>query len=102
MLVPLGPTTVSQAVNQIKAQSMQPMPMVAPPSASHENMIWVPDRVVLAPGQSGITVPAHWERLTPDGYLYVPPLTAPQPATGALQSFPSGYFLPTDERPYGP
>jgi hypothetical protein len=106
MMVPLGPTTTSQAVNQINGMSMRPLPLVAPTPAMREGMVWVPDRVVHVPGGLGpsgtIVVPAHWERRTPEGDLYVPPLTAPVPATGGLQSFPAGSYPPPDERPYGP
>jgi hypothetical protein len=106
LMVPLGPTTTSQAVNRMNSMSMRPLPMVAPTPAFHESMVWVPDRVVHVPGGLGppttIVVPAHWERRTPEGDVYVPPLTAPVPGTGGLISYPAGSYPPPDERPYGP
>ena len=103
LLVPLGPTTTSQAVNQMNSMSMRPLPIVALSPVVRDTMVWVPARVVQVPGEpTGVVVPPHWERRTPEGDLYVPPLTAPRPSTGALQSFPGGYQPPTDERPYGP
>src|SRR5712692_9843362 len=85
LLVPLGPTTTSQAVNQMNSMSMRSLPLVAPPPVVRDSMVWVPARVILAPGEpTGVVVPAHWERRTPEGDLYVPPLTAPRPSTGAL------------------
>ena len=103
MAVPLGPTTTSQAVNQLNSASMRPLPMVTPVPASSETMFWVPPRSVLSPGAAtGVVVPGHWERVTPEGNVYVPPLTATEPSTGAVQSFPGGYYSPADPRVYGP
>jgi hypothetical protein len=102
-LVPLGPTTTSQAVNQMNSMSMRPLPMVEPRPALPDSTVWVPPRVIFVPGEpTGVVVPPHWERRTPEGDFYVPPLTAPSPTTGALQSFPGGYRSPTDERLYAP
>jgi hypothetical protein len=103
MLVPLGPTTTSQAVNQMNRASMRPPPMVTPTPVVRETMIWVPPRAVLVPGEpTGVVVPGHWERRTPEGDLYVPSLTAPVPSTGGLKSFPAGYQSPADPRVDGP
>jgi len=103
LVVPPGPATTSQSVNQLNNQSTQPLPRVAPPPPAPNTLIWVPPRSVLSPGDpSGVVVPGHWERRTPEGDLYVPSLTAPQPSTGTLQSFPAGPRSPADERIYGP
>jgi hypothetical protein len=103
LLVPPAMTTTSPAIDQINSMSMRPLPMVTPRPVARETNVWVPERVILVPGApTGAVVPGHWERLTPDGSLYVPPLTVVQPSTGSLLSFPAGSYSPTDGRPYGP
>ena len=42
MAIQLGPTTTSQAVNQINATSMRGVPSVAPTPVPRTDMIWVP------------------------------------------------------------
>jgi hypothetical protein len=98
MAVPLGPTTTSQAVNQMNATSMRGLPSVAPRPAVQEPMVWVPDRVVPLPGYGTVTVPAHWERRLEGRDVYVPPLTVRNPATGVPLTLPAGVQPPSDER----
>jgi hypothetical protein len=103
LMVPLGPTSTSQAVNQMNNMSMRPLPSADPRPVVRDSMVWVPDRVILVPGQpAGAVVPGHWERVMPEGDRHVPPTTVVQPSTGTLQSFPSGTYPSPDERPYGP
>jgi hypothetical protein len=98
MMVPLGPTTTSQAVNQMNATSMRPLPSVAPRQAVGETMIWVPTRVVPLPGQGTVVAPGHWERRLGPHEVYVPPLTVRNPETGATTALPAGSRPPTEER----
>ena len=98
MMVPLGPTTTSQAVNQMNATSMRPLPSVAPTPAMGETMIWVPTRVVPFPGQGTVVAPGHWERRLGAHEVYVPPLTVRNPETGATTVLPAGSRPPTEER----
>src|SRR4030095_1681710 len=47
MIAPMGPTTTSQAVNQINSLATQPMTSPSPPRAvGGEPAQWVPDRMV--------------------------------------------------------
>lgn len=102
MLVPLGPTTTSQAVGRMNSMSTRPLPSAAPRPAVRGDMVWVPDRYVLVVGEpAGARVPGHWERITPDGQHHVPPVSAVDPS-GAPQSFPSRDYPPPAQRPYGP
>ena len=99
MLVPLGPTTTSQAVNQMNATSMRGVPSVASRPVVRDSMIWVPDRAVRLPGEGTVMVPGHWERRLPDGReVYVPPLTVRNPETGATTALPAATRPPVDER----
>jgi len=98
MMVPLGPATTSQAVNQMNATSVRPLPSVAPPQAGGETMIWVPTRVVPLPGQGTVVAPGHWERRLGAHEVYVPPLTVRNPETGATTGLPAGIRPPTEER----
>ncbi len=102
MLVPLGPTTTSQAVNQMNATSMRGTPSVASRPVVRDSMIWVPARVVPLPGEGTVMVPGHWERRLHDGReVHVPPLTVRNPETGATTTLPAGVRPPVDER-FGP
>jgi hypothetical protein len=102
MLVPLGPTTTSQAVNQMNATSMRGVPSVASRPVVRDAMIWVPTRVVPLPGEGTVVVPGHWERRLDDGReVHVPPLTARNPETGGTTTLPAGIRPPVDER-FGP
>jgi hypothetical protein len=102
--VPMGPTTTSQAVNQINSQSMQPMtstqPLTSTPSAVGvgDSMQWIPDRMVSVPGVGVIQVPGHWERRLDAHKVFVPALTGHNPQTGVLSTFPAGTYPPVDER----
>jgi hypothetical protein len=104
LAVPMGPTTASQAVNQINSTSMRPMtaaPSVsATPSAVgvDDTMQWVPDRTVPVPGVGYMVIPGHWERRLDAHKVFVPALTGHNPQTGAMSTFPAGTYPPVDER----
>jgi hypothetical protein len=98
MMVPLGPTTTSQAVNQMNATSMRGAPSVAPRPVVRDSMIWVPARVVPLPGHGRVVVPSHWERRLDGGTVHVPPLPARNPETGVTTAVPAGVRPPVDER----
>jgi len=99
MMVPLGPTTTGQAVNQINSSSTRPMPSVAPRPVTPETMIWVPPRSVTVPLQGTVTVPGHWERRLPGtNEVHVPPLVVQPPAPGAPFTVPAGVRPPVEER----
>lgn len=98
MAVPLGPTTTSRAVNHINANSMRPVPSVAPVPAMREPMVWVPERMVPVPSEGTVVVPGHWERRLEAREVQVPPLIGHNPETGAIRSFPGGIQPPSDER----
>jgi len=100
MLVPLGPTTTSQAVSQMNSMSMRPLPSVAARPVVRDTMVWVPTRVVPVAGEpTGAVVPGHWERRLPDtNEVHVPPLTIFKPSTGTYESTPAGIRRPADER----
>lgn len=99
MAIHLGPTTTSQAVNQMNATSMRGLPMApAPPEASRDTMIWVPSYLVRLPGNGTVSVPGHWERTLDSRNVQVPPLNVRNPATGEVTIVPGGIRPPTDER----
>jgi hypothetical protein len=101
MMVPLGPTTAGQAVNQMNQMSTRPLPSADARPVVRDDMIWVPDRTIRVPGQGDALVPGHWERLTPEGQRNVPPVTATDPS-GTVTQFPSRDYPQPAERPYGP
>jgi hypothetical protein len=99
MMVPLGPTSTGQAVNQINSTSMRPMPSVAPRPVVSETMIWVPTRSVSVPGQGTVTVPGHWERRLPGtNEVHVPPLVVYPQHPGTPFTVPAGVRPPVEER----
>jgi hypothetical protein len=98
MAVPLGPTSTSQAVNQMNSMSTRPLPSVAPRPVVREPMVWVPDRQVRLPGEGTVVVPGHWERRLDGHDLHVPPLTVRNPDTGATTTLPAGTRPPVEER----
>jgi len=100
LLVPLGPTTTSQAVNQINTGAMRPVPSAAPPPVARESMIWVPPRLVPVLGApAGVMVPGHWERRLPDSTeVHVPPLRIFTPSTGTSTTVPAGIRPPVEQR----
>ena len=98
MAIQLGPTTTSQAVNQINATSMRGVPSVAPTPVPRMDMIWVPARVVNLPGEGTVTVPAHWERRLDGRDVYVPSLTVRGTQTGQTTTLPAGTRPPVEER----
>src|SRR5215510_5393620 len=103
LAVPLGPTTVGRAVDQINQMSTRPLPSADPRPVTREDQIWVPDRIVRVPGQGDALVPGHWERMTPEGRRQVPPVTATDPSGNVTQyPAPAGAYPPPAERPYGP
>jgi hypothetical protein len=104
MMVPLGPTTTSQAVNQINSGAMRPLPSVAPVPVARDTMTWVPPRLVPVPGApTGVVVPGHWERRLPDtNEVHVPPLVIRQPSTGTSMTFPAGIRPPVEQRVSSP
>ena len=100
---PLGPTTTQQAVEQMNRMSTRPLPSADPRPVVRDDKVWVPDRYVRVPGSADtMRVPGHWERITPEGRHEVPPITAVEPSTGAVRSFPTGEYPPPEQRPYGP
>jgi hypothetical protein len=99
MAIQLGPTTTSQAVNQMNATSMRGLPTApAPPEASRDTMIWVPSYLVRLPGNGTVSVPGHWERTLEGRDVHVPPLNVRNPATGEVTTLPAGIRPPTAER----
>src|ERR1700741_2482443 len=84
LMVPLGPTSRSQAVNQINQMSTRPLPSADARPVVRDDMVWVPDRTIRVPGQGEALVPGHWEQLTREGQQRVPPITAVDPNTGAV------------------
>jgi hypothetical protein len=98
MAVQLGPTTTSQAVNQMNATSTRPLPSYVPREVVRERNVWVPARTVPLPGQGRVSVPGHFERRLDNGDVYVPPLTIRDPATGATTTLPAGTRPPSDDR----
>jgi hypothetical protein len=98
MAVPLGPTTTSQAVNQMNATSTRALPSYAPREVVRERNVWVPARSVPLPGQGRVSVPGHFERRLDNGDVYVPPFTVRDPATGAITTLPAGTQPPSDDR----
>jgi hypothetical protein len=52
-------------------------------------MVWVPDQYVPIQGHpTGVFVPGHWVRVTPEGRVITPPLTGTVPGTGAVETIP--------------
>ena len=98
MAVPLGPTTTSQAVNQMNATSTRPLPSYAPREVVRERNVWVPARSVPLPGRGTVSVPGHFERRLDNGDVYVPPLTVRDPGTGVTTTLPAGTRPPSDDR----
>jgi hypothetical protein len=98
MAVPLGPTTTTQAVNQINSMSTRGVPTAAPLDIPRDPMVWVPDRVVPVPGEGTVMVPGHWERRLEGRDVHVPSLTVRNPATGEIKTAPAAILPPSDER----
>jgi hypothetical protein len=98
MMVPLGPTTTSQAVSQMNATSMRGVPTLPVRPVVRDPTTWVPGRVVRLPGEGPVVVPGHWERRLPDGDVHVPPLTVRNPETGSTTALPAAERPPVEER----
>jgi hypothetical protein len=78
MSVPLGPTTTQRAVDQMNASSMRGVPTPPVRHAPRQDMVWVPDRWVPAPGiPQGVFEPGHWVTYTPEGGRIAPPPPRP-------------------------
>ena len=98
MAIQLGPTTTSQAVNQMNATSMRGLPSVERRPVVRDSMIWVPERHVRLPGEGLVVVPGHWERRLDGRDVFVPPLNVRHPETGATKTLPAGTLPPFEER----
>ena len=82
MAVPMGPTTTQRAVDQMNSSSMRGVPTPPVRQAPRQDMVWVPDRFVPAPGApQGVFEPGHWVTFTPEGGRIAPP----PPVPGAFQ-----------------
>ncbi|MBI2216182.1 MAG: hypothetical protein HYU51_02695 [Candidatus Rokubacteria bacterium] len=93
-----GASTTAAVVERLNAASMRPV--TVPPAAvvPRPDMLWVPDRHVSVPGApGGVLVPGHWERRTPEGDVYVPPLVIVHPG-GGPELIPGGVRPPVESR----
>src|SRR2546422_6115299 len=78
MTVPLGPTTTQRAVDQMNATSMRGVTSPPVRQAPRQDMEWVPDRWIPAPGMpQGVFEPGHWVTHTPEGGRIAPPPPVP-------------------------
>jgi len=98
VVVPTGPTTTSQAVNQINSMATRPLGSTPSAVIVDDGMQWVPDRMVSVPGSGTVSVPGHWERRLDAHKVFVPALTVHNPQTGVSSTFPAGTYPPVDER----
>ena len=96
--IPMGPTTTSQAVDQINSMSMRTPGSTPSAVVVGDGMQWVPDRMVSVPGSGAVSVPGHWERRLDAHKVFVPALTVRSPQTGVSSTFPAGTYPPVDER----
>ena len=96
--VPMGPTTTSQAVNQINSMATRPQNSTPSAVGVDDSMQWVPDRMVPVPGAGLVSIPGHWERRLDAHKVFVPSLTVHNPQTGVTSTFPAGTYPPVDER----
>jgi hypothetical protein len=82
MAVAMGPTSTQRAVDQMNSSSMRGVPTPPVRQAPRQDMVWVPDRFVPAPGApAGVFEPGHWVTFTPEGGRIAPP----PPVPGAIQ-----------------
>jgi hypothetical protein len=89
MSVPLGPTTTGRAVDQMNSSSMRGVRVLPAPAAPRPDMVWVPDQYRPIPGRpEGVHIPGHWEQVTRDGHVLVPPLTVTVPGTNTVETLP--------------
>lgn len=95
----IGPSTPSsRALDQLTNSVTRPLPTLPPPTGQHPADVWVPDRIVPVPGQSGgAHVPGHWERRLSDREHYVPPLVIRTP-DGGTTALPAGVMPPPNQR----
>jgi hypothetical protein len=91
-------TGTAALVDRLNAAAMRPL--AVPPAAvvPRPDTVWVPDRYVSVPGApGGVLVPGHWERRTPQGDVYVPPLVIVHPG-GESELIPGGVRPPVESR----
>jgi hypothetical protein len=96
----IGPTTPGGPVlDSLNRSINRPVPTLpAPPTGQHPADVWVPDRYVPVPGQTGPSlVPGHWERRIAPHENYVPPLVIVGP-DGRTTTLPGGTARPPEER----
>ena len=97
----IGPTTpAGPALDRLTNSVTRPVPTLpAPPTGQHPADVWVPDRIVPIPGQTGggALVPGHWERRLSDREHYVPPLVIRTP-DGRTTTLPAGVAPPPEQR----
>ena len=78
MAVPMGPTSTQRAVDQMNSSSMRGVSTPPVRQAPRQDMVWVPDRFVPAPGApQGVFDPGHWVTFTPEGGRIAPPPPVP-------------------------
>jgi hypothetical protein len=71
----------------------QPMPQAPTSSPMQSPNVWVPDRVTPDPVNGGASItPGHWDRPSPSGGFYAPPLTSCNSVRGQCSSSPAGDF----------
>lgn len=88
---------MAQALQQVKARAMRPVPSVPVPAQSREE--WVPERRVWVPGFGVFaTVPGHWERRLSDTQSSVPALVIFREDDRAPLIIPPGERPPADIR----
>jgi hypothetical protein len=91
--VPLGPTTTGRAVDQMNSSSMRGVPVPPIPAAPASSQRWIRDYYVTVPDQrtgrpTEVFVPGHWQTVTPEGNVIVPPRSGTVPGTGASEPLP--------------
>jgi hypothetical protein len=91
--VPLGPTTTGRAVDQMNSSSMRGVPVPPIPVAPPSNRNWIPGYYLTVPDQATgrptqVFVPGHWQAVTPEGKVIIPPQSGTVPGTGASEPLP--------------
>jgi len=93
MSVPLGSTTTGRAVDQMNSSSMRGVPVPPIPVAPRPDLRWIPGYYTTVPDQASgrptdVFVPGHWQAVTPEGTVIVPPRQGTVPGTGASEPLP--------------